>query len=405
MKTLWIRAAIAASSLVACGGPTPTADTGADAGALDAALDGESDASVSADSALDTANDGSTAADAAPLAPAERATIVRKSDTCVSAPTDFGTYGAVTQYDRFEIANPAWVGGAPIAVQAFVPVGGAATHPVLFYAHPFGGNDWTRMRSMFEFWVSQDYVVVYAPYATSGASVCERYDTLWGGFSRAVDLLSARAGMDTTRVGFIGHSFGGGAVPWLATEAVRARGWGASGIFMMPNAPWYSYRMDAARWSALPASARLHVMVFDEDDLNDHRIAIEDQWTPFPRAKQWINLRSAMNGSCSQLADHLVPTTDSTLMDSVRLNGLDYWGVWRHSHALASCVLRADASACAVIDGSNAALQTTMGTWRSDNTAVTAAQRSDAPSAPRPSSAYMFGVNRRALFPCEGRGM
>lgn len=391
----------------ACGGPAASPDAAQDGAlAMDAAV--EPEASVERDAASDGASDGSSSdgasVDAGALEPVERSTIARRTDSCVGLPTEFGAYGAITQYDRYQFANPAWVGPSPTAVQVFAPVGGAATRPVLFYSHAFGGSDWTRVRSLIEFLVSNDYAVVFAPYATVGATVCQRYDTLWGGHSMAVDRLGARVGMDTTRVGFIGHSFGGGASPWLATEAVRARGWGSNGVFLMPNAPWYSFRMDAARWATLPASARLHVMVFTDDTTNDHRIAIEDQWTPFAGAKQWISLVSDRNGACMLSADHVVPATDSDRMDSVRFDALDTWGVWRHAHAVADCALRGRGAACALIDGSNPLAQTAMGTWTSNGAPVARAQRSDAPSAPREPSAYMFPVTQRSMYPCDGRG-
>ncbi|MFO0560116.1 MAG: hypothetical protein U0269_19025 [Polyangiales bacterium] len=403
--------AVVFAASAACGSPTPAPDaSGQDGSTSDSATEDSADAR--ADSGMDATTEDASAdsssdarVDSGPPRLVGRTTITQRTDSCVTAPTDFGTYGSVTQYDRYEIDNPAWIGGTmPVPVEVLVPVGGAATHPVLFYSHAFGGSDWTRVRSWLEMLVSNDYVVVFTPYATTNATVCQRYDTLWTGHSLAVDTLAATAAMDTTRVGFIGHSFGAGATPWLATEAVSARRWGSSGIFLMPNAPWYSYRMDAARWATLPASARLHVMVFADDTTNDHRIAIDDQWTPFPRAKQWVELVSARNGTCTLTADHVVPATDSTLMDNVRLDALDFWGVWRHSHALAECVLRGRTQACSVIDGSNPAAQTTMGSWRSDSTAVAPAQRSDMPVPAMPPSAYMFPVARRTLFPCDGRG-
>lgn len=103
-------------------------------------------------------------------------------------------------------------------------------------------------------------------------------------------------------------------------------------------------------------------MVFGDDSTNDPRIAIEDQWAPFAGAKQWISLVSDRNGACVLTADHLVPATDSNL-----------------------------------IDGSNPLAQTAMGTWTSNGAPVARAQRSEMPSAPRDSSAYMFPVTQRTM--------
>jgi hypothetical protein len=397
--------------LVGCA-PTPSTpvDAAPDAMPAEASLD---DSAVSdAQSAPDASSapdagvsmDVAVPSDAGPLAPVERVVMLnRRTHDCVSAPTDFGTYGPVTQYDRYEVRNPAAV-AEPLPVQVLVPLGGATSNPVLFYSHPFGGSDWRRVRTLLETFVSNSYVVVFTPYATTGATVCERYDTLWGGHSAAVDALGALARMDTTRVGFIGHSFGAGATPWLASQAVTARGWGTNGMFMHSNAPWYGFRMDPARWAAFSRATRLEVMVFRDDDTNDHLIAIEDQWRPFPQQKQYVMLVSDTNGACSHTADHIVPSTDSERMDGVRYNALDTWGVGRHALALAACTLRANQEACAVIDGNYPARQTDMGMWLSTGAPVARAVRSDAPAGVTPPSPYTFPVARRALFPCEGRG-
>jgi hypothetical protein len=138
------------------------------------------------------------------LLPVETVTIQRFTDPCLSVPPDFGTSGPVTRYDRYEVPNPEWVVAGPLPVQVLVPSGGAASHPVILYAHPFGGSDWEGARAQLEFMVSQDYVVVFAPYPTATDTVCGRADTLWGGLKTAVERLAAVTGMDTTRIGVSG---------------------------------------------------------------------------------------------------------------------------------------------------------------------------------------------------------
>ncbi len=337
----------------------------------------------------------SDAAVAVPV-PVERNTITRFVDPCVSAPMEFGAYGSVTSYDRYEVVNPAWPTPMPIPVSVLVPVGGAATHPVIFYAHAFGGSDWMRVQGLLEFMVSQDYVVVFTPYPTLGATVCGRYDTLSGGIAAAVSTLSAVSGMDLTRVGYVGHSFGGGASPRLAREGLGTMGWGTNGAFIMPNAPWYTYRMEAADWAAIPESTRLLLMVFRDDDTNDHRIAIHDIWDVYPHARrEYLMLNSGMNGTCTQAADHVVPST------ATATNGLDTWGMWRHFDALAACTLRANEAACALIDGSAPLREQAMGTWLSDGSPVPLATRSDAPAPVAAESTYMFALADRPG--CDGR--
>lgn len=349
----------------------------------------------------DGGSDGGAYVDlAAPPAPVATTAITRFTDTCVSAPTDYGAYGSVMSYARYELANPAWVGDSAVPVQVAVPIGGAATHPVIFYAHPFGGTDWTRVRSLIEFLVSHDYVVVFTPYATLSVTVCQRYDTLWGGFKTAVEKLGASSGMDTSRLGVMGHSFGGGASPWLMRQAL-ATGWGSKGSFVYANAPWYSYRMTTPDFAAL-ASTRFLLMMFDDDTTNDHRIGISHEWEPWQGPREYIRLPSASEGRCSLVADHVVPSTDG-IGGSVARNALDTWGVWRHAQALAACTLRGDTTACSVIDG-GAAPEVKLGAWLASGSPVTPAVGTDAPMPIKLQSAYQFPLDDASKYPCSGTG-
>lgn len=381
--------------------PTDAANIVEDAGAHDAAASTEDSGAmtdVGATADAHAPGDAGATTDAAVTLPApiERNTITRFVDPCVSEPTEFGRYGAVTGYDRYEVANPAWPTPTPIAVSVLVPVGGASTHPVIFYGHAFGGSDWTRVQGLLEFMVSHDYIVVFTPYPTLGATVCERYDTLSGGIAAAVAQLGAGTGMDLTRVGYVGHSFGGGASPRLAREGLGTAGWGSNGAFIMPNAPWYTYRMTEADWAAIPEHTRLLLMVFRDDDTNDHRIAIQDIWSPYPNAnREYLMLNSGTNGSCTQPADHVVPST------ATAVNGLDTWGMWRHFEALAACTLRGNPGACNIIDGSAPLREQAMGTWLSDGSPVPLATRSDVPAPVAAESTYMFNLAGR--LGCDGR--
>lgn len=332
--------------------------------------------------------------------PVEQAEIDPFVSDCVSAPDGYGAYGDVTAYDRFEIENPAWVGAQPLPAQVLVPQGGAEPHPLIVYAHPFGGSDWTRARAFLEHVVSRDHVVVFVPYPTAGATVCERYDTLWGGVTSAVAALEAQANIDTSRIGIIGHSFGGGASSWLAQQAV-AEGWGSNGSFVYANAPWYTHRMETAGWSTL-AGMRLLLMGFADDDTNDPRIAITQQWNNWEGARKYVTLQSGEDGAgCSQTADHVVPATGGG-GGAVALNGLDTWGTWRHAALMAACALRGEADACAIVDGPTQA-ETSMGTWLVDDAEVPPALGTDDPAATvTVGPNYTFSVED--TFPCDGNG-
>ncbi|NOU27087.1 MAG: hypothetical protein HOO96_04190 [Polyangiaceae bacterium] len=375
-------------AVAACSSSDPASppSTPSDAGA---ALDAAADAPIA---------DGGTLPDAAPVpTPAETRAIAKLTSVCVAAPTDFGTYGSIVSYDRYELANPSWAGtDAAMPLQVFAPKGGAATHPVIFFSHPFGGNDWHRMLGLFEFLVSRDLVVVFVPYATTNVTSCGRYDTLWGGFQRAVDVLGTAAGMDTSRAGFVGHSFGGGATPWIAHEGITKRGWGAKASFLFTSAPWYGFRMMPADWADFPAGTRLTTMVYADDAVNDHRMAIDDVWQPFPGAKSYVRLASDAHASCKLVADHGTPSC-AAQFDT--FDSLDSWGVWRHLHALIACTNDADAAACAIVSGS-AATANAMGVWTSDGAAVAPAEHLATPTPSKADADYTFGYTGSSKYPC-----
>ncbi len=86
--------------------------------------------------------------------------------------------------------------------------------PVIFFSHGYGGNDTTNYLSLLKHIASVGYAVVFSPYKTILSSNEERYNTLFEGFNKAVKDYSNI--IDSTKVGFVGHSFGGGAIPEMA---------------------------------------------------------------------------------------------------------------------------------------------------------------------------------------------
>ncbi len=80
-------------------------------------------------------------------------------------------------------------------------------------------------------WRQQSYAVLLAlaiaACFSDARDVVENYQVMFTGIEHAVN--SHGDQMDLTRVGFMGHSYSGGAVPWLAREFVVLRGSGSAG--------------------------------------------------------------------------------------------------------------------------------------------------------------------------------
>lgn len=71
-------------------------------------------------------------------------------------------------------------------------------------------------------------IVVMATYASDIANVQGSADAALQALAPAVPQLQRR---DLSHVGLIGHSLGGGMLPWV-TQQVVARGWGSAGLWM-----------------------------------------------------------------------------------------------------------------------------------------------------------------------------
>ena len=115
-----------------------------------------------------------------------------------------------------------------------MPVGVDSLIPVMFFSHGLGGNFYIGYRSMLTHVASQGVAVVFSPYPT-GLSWTQQYDILWKGFEEAADVYQNEFDLD--RVGFFGHSWGGGATPNMALRGIE-KGWGQQGLLMFIMAPY-----------------------------------------------------------------------------------------------------------------------------------------------------------------------
>lgn len=220
---------------------------------------------------------------------------------CPAQPIAAG-YGADGAYgvETAQLANP---GDAGDEMTIFFPKGVKTPRPVVFFAHGFGPGRTDTYADLIQHMVSRGYVVVFSTYPMRGVTIDQRYDSLWQGFAAAAEQFGAR--MDLSRVAFVGHSFGGGAVPAMAYRGLVEKGWGRTGAFLMELAPWYSYQLTQARMAALPAQAVQFVEVYDKDEVNDHRMAIDLYKTSPAKDRFYFLVQS--DAACRFVADHATP--------------------------------------------------------------------------------------------------
>lgn len=293
--------------------------------------------------------------------------------------------------------SPLWPG---INVSVYSPVGGDLPAPVIFFAHGFNANYAFLYHNLLQHLASRGYVAVFSPYPGMAAplltpvTILERYDVLWEGFRQAVqefpDLI------DSTSVGFIGHSFGAGAVPAMTKRAINA-GWGGNGCFMMPLAPWYFYDISEEELQNFAPQTKLLMQVYQGDNVNDHRLAIDifDHISIADTEKDFVEVYSDNVEDYFYNADHGLPETFSLY------NALDSYAVFRLADALADYALKGNPDAKTVALGNGSPEQINMGPLKP-------LLIGDNPTPIIPPSNYLYRcdnfLNPRIAF-CSGLGI
>ncbi len=286
---------------------------------------------------------------------AQIAQCVGEKTTTLPLSGDYGAFGQFT-VTRQVILNPDPEAPAPISV--FVPSNASPQNkvPVIFFAHGFGGISYQFYETLMRQLASNGYAVVFSPYTSSIlASHATRYNQLWNGFLTAVQQNSAI--MNTTKIGFAGHSYGAGATPEMARRGA-AQGWGTNGLFLFVMAPWYNWGTNPEQ---IPASAKMIVQVYWDDETNQHLIGQNDVWNKLPQIieRKWQVIRASKT-YCSLSSGHSVPVTDGLQQTDGVTNGYDSWGVWRRLHALSDYTFTGNQAARNIAFG----VEAKMGKWR-----------------------------------------
>jgi hypothetical protein len=185
-------------------------------------------------------------------------------------------YGETGPYsvERHTFENSLWKkinGGVEVSVLLPQQISGRV--PVVFFSHGLGGTSWSGYRSLLTHMASRGFAVVFSPYPANGATNDQRYLILWNGFEEAASRFSTR--FDLTKVGFMGHSYGGGATPAMAYKGMMERGWGTKGAFMYMMAPAPTFTVSDAQLRSLPNHTNLIMQVFSNDTITPHRTAID----------------------------------------------------------------------------------------------------------------------------------
>ena len=278
-------------------------------------------------------------------------------------------------------------------ISVYYPTGNIISVPTIFFLHGWGGIFPSYYQETINNLVSNGYAVVYVPYKSFGVTNTERYTTMFDGFVKAADSLPNI--IDTSRVGFYGHSLGGGAVPRISYRLFTEKNWGANGKFIYCDAPYYSFELGTTSLSNFPTDCRMLTVLYDKDDINDLRMGMDifNNISIDTSNKDCIIVYpDSVSGYVYEANHSEAPqyTTNSVF------NAYDYFITFRLLNALADYSFTGNLIAKDIAIGNGSAAQINMGTQLNPLTVT------DNPSPIYPESIYANPcsdtLNERAAF-------
>lgn len=206
---------------------------------------------------------------------------------------------------------------------------GDESRPVVFLVHGYLASFNWVYEGVIDHFTRTGNIVVMGTYGTDLLDVQGSADRALGAITAALPQLERE---DLGNVGLIGHSLGGGMLPWV-TQQVVAHDWGSDGLWMFSLAP---YRGIGEGAITLPAHARAVVEAYDQDTLVDravgvdlfHRLSIPDS------QKDHVTVRSSSHGGATLTAQHTSPNSVIAPDDAVK-----FYGIYRVGDILESCAL------------------------------------------------------------------
>ncbi len=303
----------------------------------------------------------------------------------------FGAPGTHTTH-RETVVAPSWP-DHPVSV--YMPRD-VESPPLVIFAPANGNPDPESYAWLIRHVVNRGYALVYSSHQV-GEVHADRYAALWDGVRAAVDAYGDR--FDLGRVGLVGHSYGGGALLHLAHRVLVDEGWGRDGAFLLSMAPWYALGLEGRDPGELPDHLKVLFLVFEDDDVTDHRLAIaQRELVGDGIESDYLMLRSDARGGCELPAAHSVPQSAGL---GGRNDAFDARAVFRLFDALAAYAFTGDAEARRVALGRGDPAQISMGAWI-DETPLRAMAWSAQPRPARSESDYLFQQGAEAEWRRRG---
>ncbi len=281
--------------------------------------------------------------------------------------------------------------------------------PVIFFLHGMGSSERNVYEHLLRHIACRGFCVIMPSYNLASFPYQGRtYRKLFSNIVQAVRCFEDI--IDTTRIGFAGHSFGAGAIPSMVWQCLSNRKWGKDGTFMFLMAPFFMFEISQKQLDRFPQHVKLLIEVYEEDDCNDHRIAkdIFESINIPTSEKDFIIMQSDSNihSGYKLVAGHGAPYSDRGIEGKV--DAMDYYGIYRLFDALADYTFTNSVKAKEIALGNGSEIQRFMGIWPDDRP-VKNPIVSDDPILIRPRESYYFHWKhpwnprrRKKEYPDEG---
>jgi hypothetical protein len=179
--------------------------------------------------------------------------------------------------------------------------------PLIFFAPGFNSSNSESYHSLLNFIASHGYSVIYAKdNSGSPKNMITRFEKM---LEPANDVLPY---VDTTRIGVIGHSSGGGDT-FKILDYFSKKGYGDKGRFIMALDPYMAFDMSANDMQQLPSNTNVVIIQFGDNGQGYDK-----------------------NGKPTNKTDSIIPLTEYSLLTSIPANKKDYQVVPNKTHGYAN---------------------------------------------------------------------
>ncbi len=178
--------------------------------------------------------------------------------------------------------------------------------PVVFFTPGWHSSNPQDYQTLLNFIASHGYAVIYAKdYYGSTEDFIQRFEKM---LDNNNDILPS---LDTTRIGVVGHSSGGGDT-FRMLEYFSNKGYGQNGRFLMALDPWFAFDMTSERMRNLPANSNIVILQFGDDGgETDARISLSE----YALLDSITNNKKDYQVYDQENADHGYPSGDKPVED------------------------------------------------------------------------------------------